>query len=291
MKTLAILFSALALTANAVAETNDNDTVVVENPSRVTVVTTDSIQSIRIEGKKDDSSFNYQSKIELTDSNYTSTTAINSSDFTYSIGPISNKKKDSDDKADATINFYVGFNGAPGMPQSADTRLLKSWELGFTVSYNFWWPWKAHTPFYFSAGAGLFWRSWRMTDDKLFARGADGQTIIANYPEGVSPKFSRIKVLSLSFPLMAHYVCHGTTFSLGPVVNFNVKSSIKTKWKVDDVESKQYIKDIHATPVTVDFMATFETHSVGIYAKYSPCDMLDGKYGLKYKTFSIGLFL
>lgn len=290
MKKIMLLTIAIAMVVTANAKVNDNDTVVVENPNRVTVVTTDSLQSVRIEGKKGDPGFTYQSKIELTDSNYTSTSAINSHDFSYSIGPLK-KCSNSDERDDVTGNFFVGFNGAPGMPQAADVKLFRSWEIGFTFSYNFWKPYTKKAPFYFSAGVGLFWRSWRIKDGNMFMKNDNGNNVITTFPEGTSPKFSRIKVLSVSFPLLAHYWTKAATFAFGPVVNLNVKSSIKNKWETDGVEQKQYFNDIHVNPVTVDFICMIKFSNIGVYGKYSPCSMLDGKYGLKYKTFSFGLYL
>ena len=53
-----------------------NDTVVIHNPKKVTIVTGDSLQKIVVTGKEGDDKFTYQNTIQLVDSNYVSTTHI-----------------------------------------------------------------------------------------------------------------------------------------------------------------------------------------------------------------------
>ena len=46
-----------------------NDTVVINNPQKVTIVTGDSLQKIIVTGKDDDDNYRYQNTIQLVDSN------------------------------------------------------------------------------------------------------------------------------------------------------------------------------------------------------------------------------
>ena len=70
LMTIALL--AVATTASA----QENDTVVIHNPKKVTIVTSDSLQKILVTGKEGDDKFTYQNTIQLVDSNYVSTTHI-----------------------------------------------------------------------------------------------------------------------------------------------------------------------------------------------------------------------
>lgn len=112
--------------------------------------------------------------------------------------------------------------------------------------------------------------------------------IIERLPEGTSPKFSRIKVYSLNFPIRYQYQARNFGFSLGPILNFNAYASIKTKYKLDGDKKKEMAKNIHPTPITVDFMGTISTPIMDFYVKYSPCNVLQSDYGLKFKSLSIG---
>ena len=72
MRNIALLL--LCLPASMWAD--NNDTLVVNRPQRVTVVTNDSLQKIIIHGRENDDDFVYRNSIELVDSNYVSQTTI-----------------------------------------------------------------------------------------------------------------------------------------------------------------------------------------------------------------------
>ena len=74
MKKLMTIMALAALTLAAAAQ--ENDTVVIHNPRKVTIVTGDSLQRIIVSGKEGDDKFTYQNTIRLVDSNYVSTTRI-----------------------------------------------------------------------------------------------------------------------------------------------------------------------------------------------------------------------
>ena len=67
-KTIILALLAIATAANA----QDNDTLVIHNPRKVTIVTNDSLQKITVVGKEGDDKFTYQSTIQIVDSNYVS---------------------------------------------------------------------------------------------------------------------------------------------------------------------------------------------------------------------------
>ena len=58
-------------------ERGDNDTLIVNYPRKVTVITGDSLQTVRIEGRHDDYDFHYENTLQLVDSNYVSTLSLN----------------------------------------------------------------------------------------------------------------------------------------------------------------------------------------------------------------------
>lgn len=76
MKTI-LLSMALALSSSAFATVNDNDTLIVESPRQVKIITNDSLQHIEVLGSKDNPSYRYVNTIQLVDSNYVSTSSIN----------------------------------------------------------------------------------------------------------------------------------------------------------------------------------------------------------------------
>lgn len=289
MKKSLFLLSVLSVSLSAWAEMNPCDTIVVRKPNVVTVVTNDSLQAIKVEGKEGNPKFTYQSKIELTDSNYVSESGINSNDFSFRFG-MPRHKADVNKKGNCvvTTNIFVGFLSAPGLPRPAEVQAGKSVELLFMpMNFNYS-PWKAgkHTV---SLGLGLDWRMVGLTRANKFLK-TNGELTFGNYADGVRPKESILTVFSLSFPLMYNYYSHGCGWSVGPVFNFNTYSSIVSKWKDDGRDVKEKMKNVYVRPFTVDMMVSVRTEWIGLYLKYSPANMIKADHGMKFHMLSFGFW-
>lgn len=287
-----ILFLTLmAAATNAFAA--ENDTLVIEKPQRVTIITGDSLQSIRVKGKEGDNSFDYQNTIQLIDSNYVSTETYNKS--LWDLMPFG-KKKDCEKRGNMQFaliaSFSVGFTTAVGATDGVNIPVGPSWEFMWDIAQIQVRPWKERNH-YFYTGFGLDWRNYRMTDQNRFVEQPDGRIVTTPYPQGSNPDFSRIKVLSLTVPFTYGFfpfkqgLFRG--FEIGPVLNFNVYSSIKTRYSIDGEKQKDITKGLHRNPVTVDFMVKLQMKYFNIYAKYSPCNVLDTAYGPKFRSVSFGV--
>lgn len=287
-----ILFLTLmAAATNAFAA--ENDTLVIEKPQRVTIITGDSLQSIRVKGKEGDNSFDYQNTIQLIDSNYVSTETYNKS--LWDLMPFG-KKKDCEKRGNMQFaliaSFSVGFTTAVGAADGVNIPVGPSWEFMWDIAQIQVRPWKERNH-YFYTGFGLDWRNYRMTDQNRFVEQPDGQIVTTPYPQGSNPDFSRIKVLSLTVPFTYGFfpfkqgLFRG--FEIGPVLNFNVYSSIKTRYSIDGEKQKDITKGLHRNPVTVDFMVKLQMKYFNIYAKYSPCNVLETAYGPKFRSVSFGV--
>ena len=287
-----ILFLTL-MAAATTAFAAENDTLVIEKPQRVTIITGDSLQSIRVKGKEGDNSFDYQNTIQLIDSNYVSTETYNKS--LWDLMPFG-KKKDCEKRGNMQFaliaSFSVGFTTAVGAADGVNIPVGPSWEFMWDIAQIQVRPWKERNH-YFYTGFGLDWRNYRMTDQNRFVEQPDGQIVTTPYPQGSYPDFSRIKVLSLTVPFTYGFfpfkqgLFRG--FEIGPVLNFNVYSSIKTRYGIDGEKQKDITKGLHRNPVTVDLMVKLQMKYFNIYAKYSPCNVLDTAYGPKFRSVSFGV--
>ena len=280
---------ALAFSMSAFAASSDNDTVVVEKPRKVRIITGDSVQRVEVWGSATNPRYHYENNIQIVDSNYVSTSALNSDTWNFSIAGFSKPRKGKKTQRECSMHFVAGFNNAVGMPSGADIQPFKSWELWWIVSDWAYRPWRnAHA---FSIGFGLDWRNYRMTDDLRFVK--DNRAVaLDHYPAGSTPRFSRIKVFSINIPLRYQYEGRWIGFSLGPVINFNTYGSLKTRYKLDGHKVKDIDTNVRVSPVTVDFMGTLSSKGVpDFYFKYSPCNLLRDGYGPKFRTLSFGLML
>lgn len=192
-KSILLSLALLAPIGLSAAPTTEGDTVVVEKPQRVTVVTTDSIQHILVEGKEDNPHYTYSNTLQIVDSNYVSSSSINKDDFTIGFGwpKLAQKNTDHQSTYTLTAHFSIGFVNAPGMPKAGDLNMGNSAELWFFFD-NEWRPWRNNHVFSF--GIGLDWRNYRMEDNYCFRKDAEGMNVLERLPEGASPNFSRVKV-------------------------------------------------------------------------------------------------
>lgn len=289
MKNIKPLIAALALCFGIAAHadtTCNKDTIVVSKPDLVKVITSDSLQTVIIEGSEKNRDFKYKNSIQLVDSNYVSTSSINDDSWEFSFNLL--KKKNKNSKTQISTELAFGFCSAPGMPAAADIRTFSSWEIWWIISDAEYIPWKnCHS---FAAGIGVDWRNYRMNDEKRFVK-ADNKLSIVPYPDGAIPRFSRIKVFSITFPLRYKFNVKHFGFSVGPVVNINTYSSIKTRYKLNGEKNKDTDKDVRAVPVTVDFMGTLHFRGINLYMKYSPCNVLKTSYAPKFRSLSFGFIL
>lgn len=288
MKTI-LLCMALAVSSAAIAATPENDTIVVDAPRQVKIITNDSLQHIEVLGSKDNPAYRYQNTIQLVDSNYVSTSAINDESWNFSIAGFNKPKGSKRPLTECSMRFAAGFNNANGMPHGADVQPFKSWELWWIISDWSFRPWRNNHAF--SAGVGVDWRNYRMTNDLRFVK--DNRSVAFDtYPANSKPEFSRIKVFSVNFPIRYQYDGKFVGFSLGPVINLNTYGSLKTRYTIDGHELKDIDKHVRVTPVTIDFMCTLNFRGgPDFYLKYSPCDILRDGYGPKFKTISFGIIL
>ena len=292
MKKLMTIMALAALTLAAGAQ--ENDTVVIYNPKKVTIVTGDSLQRIIVSGKEGDDKFTYQNTIRLVDSNYVSTTRIGRDRWELIPSVKVGKKKDDTegrtyDNA-ISAHFGIGFTAPTKADARTDFSTFKSWEIFATI---------AQWDHYFerrhrnsvSLGFGIDWKNYRMTGDTRFVKAPDGNVALENYPLQVSPDFSRIKVFSLTANLgFTHSFDKDFWIGFGPVVNFNVYGSILTEYSMygDDIKRKE--KDIRQRPITIDWMLRLGIMGVPFYLKYSGDNVLkDG--GVKFRSLSFGLYL
>jgi len=269
-----------------------NDTLVINHPNKVTIISNDSLQRVIVNGKQGDDDFNYQNTIRIVDANYESNTTI-SRDHWELIPSVKMGSKNSDDSYYGDVlsaHLGIGFT----CPTQADDRLdfstFKSWEFIATIA-----QWDhfldRRNRNMFSLGLGLNWRNYRMTSDQFFIKDSQGDVTVERYPLTYEPKFSRIHIFALTATLrFEHDFGHGFAIGFGPVFNYNAHASIKNKYKFLGEKHERMEKNIRQRPFTIDWMLNMRIADVPFYVKYSNDDVLkDG--GVKFKSLSFGLYL
>ena len=296
MKHILLSFVVLSSFFSSVAA--QNDTLVINEPKKVTIISSDSLQRIIVNGKRGDSDFVYQNTIRLVDGNYESSVSIGRDRWdlipSLPVGRSRNTEADgaiqNDHRNVITAHLGIGFTA----PTKADSRLdfstFKSWEFFANIIQ---WDHAMDRQWrnIFSFGLGIDWRNYRITDDWLFTKNWEGDVTLERYSLDYEPKFSRIKVFSLTATLRyEHDFGHGFAIGFGPVVNFNTYASIKTRYKFLGEKHMRMEKNIRQRPITIDWMLNMRVADFPFYVKYSNDDVLkDG--GVKFRSLSFGLYL
>ena len=291
-KLFILLLMAISATANAV-EVSENDTLTILKPKKVRIITGDSIQKIKVYGREGEDKYTYESKILLVDSNYVSEESINKDTWTFDF--IKSKShgtgyplKQRNLSSRLGFGLCYGANADYKGPQSVGS----SWEIMWTIAEIEKYGYGKHNGF--SIGFGVNWRNFRIDGRSKFVKLDDGTITEEGLPAGYDNDFSRIKVFSLTIPVMWKYRTKSVTFGLGPVLNINTYASIKNRyWDADGEKHKQIFKKIHQRPITVDIMAEVSFHNwFSIYGKFSPMTILNSTYAndVNFQPVSFGIY-
>ncbi|MDE7408325.1 MAG: hypothetical protein K2M76_07885 [Muribaculaceae bacterium] len=187
----------------------------------------------------------------------------------------------------------VGFNGATGgvLPYQMGKSFELQWLYVLGAQY------KLNKASNLTIGVGIDWRNWRYTRGDMCIVPADGGTVaIGHYEEGAHSYGSRIKIFSLTVPLLYQVklpvkVPNGhAALALGPILNINTHGSVKTWW-TDPAGNEKSVSSVNIGQrfVTVDFLAALKFCGwASVYFKYSPQTLLDAP-GPKFRGYSTGI--
>ena len=290
MKTLIVLvMGILAGSMGCLAQTSQDTTIVVNNAHKVTIEKTQRSLAVKVEGSAENPSYFYSHQMEV-DTTASVITTEKNADWDFTI-PFVGKKKESRkyfiirDITSISIGMVNAVKGSDPLNIDMGASYEVSIDNVVRTFYNL-------TPSTsVSIGAGVRWRNYRMTGNTRFVKEGNN-LVLDNYPEGADVKFSRLKTFSISVPVMLNQaINHQVAISLGTVINTNTYGSLKTRYTLGDEKMVEKSKNIHHNRTTVDFTAILRLKQIGIYAKYSPSNVLNTEFGPKFNSYSAGISL
>lgn len=197
--------------------------------------------------------------------------------------------------------FNLGFVSAIDAPAAMSLDMSSSIEVSFEpLAYRWYFRSKKQ---HFTVGVSFGWRNFRMTGRTRFAKDEAGNLSFAPYPDEASKiESSRIKLFSIGLPFRYGFkLGQHWSADLAAILNFNTFASIESRYKVPDTEMipgetvvhrvKESDTHIHQKKVSVDFMAQVHWRFLGVYAKYSPCKVLNPEFGPSFTPLSVGISL
>ena len=288
MKTLIILAMGIwAGSMSCLAQTSQDTTIVVNNAKKITIEKSRNSMAVKVEGTADNPDYFYSQTMEVDSSAAVITTEKNA-DWDFTI-PFVNKKSSPRRyyMTESLTSIGIGMVNALHAPDDLNVDMGASYELSVDNLLKFRYNLLPTTSV--SLGAGMSWRNYRMTGHTRFVK--EGNNIVLdNYTEGADIKFSRLKIFSITVPFMVNQaIGRKAVLSLGPVVNINTYGSLKTRYVLNDEKIKEQSKNIRQNSATIDFMAKLRLGEIGVYAKYSPSDVLNSAFGPEFNSFSTGV--
>ena len=187
-----------------------------------------------------------------------------------------------------------GFNNALNAPAGMDVDMGRSFnfciEDAIAVRMH---PWKSGT---LSLGVGVDIRNYRMTGDKRFVEDvATKQITVEDYPAGAIPNSSKIRTSAATFNLKyIQKLGRGFRLAFGPELSVvghrSVQHKIVTKYDGAQGEQKEKFKNIKTNKVGFNLVGALNYKNlVGVYAKYSPTNVLNPTFGPEFQTLSVGM--
>ena len=282
---LSLLIGGLGSYANTVQDT----IIVVNQAKKVTIEKKHNSMAVKVEGSAENPDYFYSQRMEV-DSTAAVIIEEKNADWDFNIPFINKNSKTKKYRGNLCVGgFGFGVVNAIETSEGIDMDMGASYE--FSLDHLLRFNYNVLPATSVSMGFGMTWRNYRMTGRTRFIKEGD-KLVLGAYPEGSDIKFSRLKVFSLTVPFMINQsLGRKVVFSVGPVVNFNTHASLKTRYTLNGEKVKEKNNNIHQNRMTVDLMAKLRFNSLGVYAKYSPSDMLNTDFGPKFRSFSTGITL
>ena len=282
---LSLLIGGLGSYANTVQDT----IIVVNQAKKVTIEKKHNSMAVKVEGSAENPDYFYSQRMEV-DSTAAVIIEEKNADWDFNIPFINKNSKTKKYRGNLCVGgFGFGVVNAIETSEGMDMDMGASYE--FSLDHLLRFNYNVLPATSVSMGFGMTWRNYRMTGRTRFIKEGD-KLVLGAYPEGSDIKFSRLKVFSLTVPFMINQsLGRKVVFSVGPVVNFNTHASLKTRYTLNGEKVKEKNNNIHQNRMTVDLTAKLRFNSLGVYAKYSPSDMLNTNFGPKFRSFSTGITL
>ena len=295
MKKHTFLFFIAALAATPVLSAQD--TLTVNNPSKVTVVSTSKSQQVEIFGSAEDPNYYFTTSIEAGPNAVVRTRErLSQGGFDFSVPLFGDDKQASGlrkpyGSVELVCDLGFGISFPNKIDDAAYSPMRQAWGLDFSLGLlnAEFHPWGGKSNIYMKFG--LEDKSFKIRGDQRYVKGDDG--VLGFAPYDGTPKWSALRIFSWN--LSAGYYQHiddGFGIFIEPVLNFNTGSRIKTKWyDANDKKVKEKVKFGKQHIVTYELMGGINIYGVKIYAKYNPGNLIEKGYGPDFATWSVGIIL
>ena len=284
-----IIFISAAMASCLIAAAQTPDTLRIRNVSEVTVITSMDSQTISMKGSDNDSTFRYESSVRITPDSNISVREGRLDLFNWDI-----LKDRREQRRMLDSSFVVKPTGLPDNPDGNTPAKLKKFKsyrrvsssnfsvigLGVAQPYD--------GPDGMSLGG-------KVCSDIFFSI----ESVSFNFAWNHLHIYSGLNVGYRSFRLMEDGILSVQTSKLasyfevygGAEICYNFNERIKNKYSQKEVQVPVKYTDIRLETFTWNYIAGINFFDFGVYAKYSPCSVLQAGTGPSFDTYSFGILL
>ena len=292
------LFLLTALTACITVQAHElGDTLVIRDAHKVTIVTNDSLQKIKVMGMEDNEDYVYENSIQLVDSNYVGEQRTTYHDLDALGFPVSKRDTTRHRRGVVvygTMHWWLGFNAgiSPDFSFSTFRSLEAAWNiLQFEIEpyHNY-----RRTMRRYEFGLALQARNYRFDMPSMLKKDATGSVFFGDFPVGTEDRKSDVYIFSLTVPLQySQRLGHRSPWriKLGVLLNFNCYGTLRNSYTMGDYDYEETLHKIDYRPFTVDLMGIIRYKWLGFYGKYSPMSVFKKGRGPEFRSLSFGLYL
>ena len=266
-----------------------NDTIIkVNHPDSVLLTRNDSVITLKVDGAYNDKTAKFVYTIPTKGTSLVDAAA---SRWKFPEAPFTFKSKKGRHNASYVITagtLHLGFNLAQNGPQGISSDV---WGRNIDIELNL-------TRFsiirnrhhHFSLGWSCGWTKYAL-DGGLAFQLNDGATTIGRFSEGQTPIRSVFRLNRHSFPLLYTRQANKMSFSIGPVLNLNVRPRIYNTYLNADGKEQQdtFKKGIHFAPATMSIYGEVKLKWIGFFARYTPQSPFEKGLGPNFQTLTLGL--
>ena len=279
MKKFSIIIAAMMAAVTISAQTPDTVTVI-EAPNQVIITETTTGTRVKVVGQKDNEDFSYTYTVQHASNDTVHTTSDWELNFPF-------KKSSNKEYHWSIVSSGLYFGG--GVSTSYDL-INNSFNWGIlniaSLNYN-----TLHGQ-QFSIGVGYDNKRFSLKRPNCFVMDEATNIVgIESYPEGTVDRSSIISVNAIQFPLQfQQFIGKKFHITLGGTMNWNFYAKCNTHYKVNKTHHDVSYRGIKQNKLTFDVYGALSYNRIGIYCRYSPCNVFKKGFGPEIKnTWTLGV--
>ena len=279
MKKFSIIIAAMMAAVTMSAQTPDTVTVI-EAPNQVIITETTTGTRVKVVGQKDNEDFSYTYTVQHASNDTVHTTSDWELNFPF-------KKSSNKEYHWSIVCSGLYFGGGVSTSYDLINNSFNWGILNFAgLNYN-----TLHGQ-QFSIGVGYDNKRFSLKRPNCFVMDEATNIVgIESYPEGTVDRSSVLSVRAIQFPLQfQQFLGKDFHITIGGTMNWNVYAKCNTHYKINKTHYDVSYRGIKQNKLTFDVYGALSYNRIGIYCRYSPCNVFKKGFGPEIKnTWTLGV--